>query len=241
MKQVELRPEERALIATARDGVEPTEVQRARVRRSLDAKIAAGVAAPVLATSAGLATLLKAGAGLAVAAVLGGGVVYLAGPRPSGPDETPKARPARPSRPTLPTPPQASATVPGPVTPTLPASAASETRSAPTRGPARRRAAPAARTTRVDLAGELGLLNQASAATRQGDVARADALLRAYDERYPSGELAQERAAAGVLAHCAAGRAQQARAEARRFLEHWPRSPLVVRIQGSCAGKGEAR
>jgi outer membrane protein assembly factor BamD (BamD/ComL family) len=65
--------------------------------------------------------------------------------------------------------------------------------------------------------------------------------LRTYDERYPKGELAQERAAAGVLAHCAAGRTQLARAEARQFLERWPRSPLVVRIQGSCAGEGETR
>jgi len=44
-----------------------------------------------------------------------------------------------------------------------------------------------------------------------------------------------------VLAHCAAGRTQLARAEARQFLERWPRSPLVVRIQGSCAGEGETR
>jgi hypothetical protein len=239
MKQVELRPEERALIAAARDGAEPTKVQRARVRRGLDAKIAAGVAAPVLATSAGLATLLKVGAGLAVAAALGGGAIYLAGPRPSDPAATSKARPGRAQRQPASAPATASAIVPARV-PAPPVTAGSEMRPPPARGLARRREANPARTTPVDLAGELGILKQVSAATRRGDVARADALLLTYDERYPSGELAQERAAAGVLAHCAAGRTQLARAEARRFLASWPRSPLVVRIQSSCAGEDEA-
>lgn len=241
MKQVELRPEERALIAAARDGAEPTEVQRARVRRGLDAKIAAGVAAIVLPTSAGLATLLKVGAGLALAAALGGGAIYLAGPRPPDPAATSKARPARAPRSPAPASAPASATIPVPVPP--PPSAASELRPPPAhaRGLARRREANSGLATPVDLAGELALLNQASAATRRGEVARADELLRTYDERYPAGELAQERAAAGVLAHCAAGRTERARAEARRFFESWPRSPLVVRIQSSCAGEGEAR
>jgi hypothetical protein len=225
MKHIELTSEERALIAKAREGVVPTEIQRARARKGLDAKIAAGVA-PVMATSAGLATLLKLGAGVAVAAALGSGAVYFAAPRPPSPVAASKVPHTRPAR--LPTP-----------VPAAEPAAASEAPSPPlhARANLRRREASPPAAPPVDLAGELALLTQASAATRQGNAGRADELLRTYDERYPQGQLAQERAAAGVLAHCAAGRTQQARAEARRFLERWPRSPLVARIQASCAGE----
>ena len=47
---------------------------------------------------------------------------------------------------------------------------------------------------------------------------------------------AEERAAASVLALCAAGRAADARAQADRFARRSPRSPLLARIAGSCAG-----
>jgi hypothetical protein len=237
MKNIELTSEERTLIARARDGADPTEIQRVRVRKSLDAKIAAGVAAPVMATSAGLATLLKVGAGVAIAAALGGGAIYFAASTPSLPAATPKAPHARAARLSVLTPEGDSQ----PVTAPSPA-AASETPSPPShpRGSPRRREANFPPVPPADLTGELGILTEASAATRQGDAARADELLRSYDERYPSGQLTQERAAAGVLAHCAAGRTQLARAEARRFLERWPRSPLVARIRVSCAGEDKA-
>jgi hypothetical protein len=236
MKNIELTSEERTLIATARDGADPTEIQRVRVRKSLDAKIAAGVAAPLMATSAGLATLLKVGVGVAIAAALGGGAIYFAAPTPSLPATTPKASHARAARLPVLTPESDSKPV------TEPPAAASEVPSPPShpRGSPRRREANSPPVPPADLTGELGILTQVSAATRRGDAARADELLRTYDARYPSGQLAQERAAAGVLAHCAAGRTELARAEARRFLERWPRSPLVARIQVSCAGEDKA-
>jgi uncharacterized protein HemY len=105
----------------------------------------------------------------------------------------------------------------------------------PARSPAHRREASPAPA--ADLAGELALLTQASAATKRGDVTGAEQLLRSYDQRFPSGQLAEERAAAGILVLCAAGRTESARGEARRFLERWPRSPLVARINSSCAAE----
>jgi outer membrane protein assembly factor BamD (BamD/ComL family) len=81
----------------------------------------------------------------------------------------------------------------------------------------------------------LALLTQVNAAIQRDDVARAGELLRSYDQRFPSGKLAEERAAAGILVLCASGRTQSASAEARRFVERWPRSPLVARIKASCA------
>ena len=83
------------------------------------------------------------------------------------------------------------------------------------------------------------MLTQASAATQRGEVARAEQILHTYDQRFPSGQLAEERAAAGILVLCAAGRTQSARSEARRFVERWPRSPLVARIGSSCAAEGK--
>lgn len=240
MKNVELAPEERSLIAAARGSVGPTEIQRARVRKGLDAKIAAGVAAPVLAASAGLATLLKVGAGIAVAAVIGGGAIHFAVPRLSAPamsPATPKVRAQQPVR--TPTPAVASAPESAPAIETPPAVATGTQTPLRVHGSARRREA--SPPVPADFAGELSLLTQASAATQRGDTARADELLRTYDQRHPSGQLAQERAATGVLAHCSAGRIQQARSEARRFLERWPRSPLVARIQGSCAVENSGR
>jgi outer membrane protein assembly factor BamD (BamD/ComL family) len=92
----------------------------------------------------------------------------------------------------------------------------------------------------VDLAGELALLTEANAAIRRGDATQASELLRAYDQRFPAGHLAEERAAAGILALCASGHPQSAIAEARRFVERWPRSPLVARIKASCAAEGRS-
>jgi hypothetical protein len=231
MKNVELEPEEVAVIAAARDSFGPTEIQRARVRRGLDARIAAGVAAPLLVTSTALATVLKVGAGVAVVVAVGTGVAVVAAPhwlhKPSLNSAAPQSRvTVVPVAPAALAPAAATASEPTAVMKTHTAAPHART------PPRRHEAAPSAP---ADLAGELDLLTQISAATKQGDVVRADALLRSYDQRYPAGQLAQERAAAGILLDCAAGRAQAARAAARRFIEIWPRSPLIARIQGSCA------
>jgi hypothetical protein len=234
MKSVELGPQEQSAIAAARHALDPTDVERARVRKGLDAKLAAGVAAPLLVASTALASTLKVGVGVVSIALVGTGVVYVAAPQLLHRTSAPVVLPARPA----PKSPTSAAALPTP-RPAVPAAGepAADTRPPvvhPRGAPHRREASPPAA---GDLAGELDLLTQANAATKQGDVARADELLRAYDQRYPAGQLAQERAAAGILVQCAAGRVQDARAAARRFLERWPRSPLVARLKSSCAAE----
>jgi len=230
MSDMELGPEERSVIAAARDAHIPSEVQRARVRRGLDAKLAAGVAAPLLAGSTALAMTGKIGATIALVAVVGAGTAYVVTARPEHKEGPPPAlREAAPRVPAAsPSPTSAAANE------ALPREDARPTSAHP-RSPVRRREAnpPAP----ADLAGELALLTQVSAATKRGEVAQASELLRAYDQRFPSGKLAEERAAAGILVLCAAGHVPSARAEARRFLERWPRSPLVARIRSSCAAE----
>jgi hypothetical protein len=228
MNDVELGPEERSLIAAAREAHVPSEVQRARVRKGLDAKLAAGVAVPLLAGSSALAMAGKIGAGIALVVAAGAGTVSVLTTRPAQklpPAQAPHALAAPAAAPT-PDPAPAGAAE-------APALGDSRPATAHPKYPVRRRetSPPPA----VDLAGELALLTQVNAAIQRDDVARAGELLRGYDQRFPSGKLAEERAAAGILVLCASGRTQSAGAEARRFVERWPRSPLVARIKASCA------
>lgn len=229
MKDIELEPEEKSLIAMARHGQSPTEAQRTRVRKGLDAKLAAGVAAPLLATSSAMAMVGKVGAGVALLAAVGT-TTYVASSRR-------QPSPAQVGLPSAPVPAPAPAPVPVqapiPAAPTVaPSVAPSEPRPVHARTSSLRHApAPAAPS---DLAGELALLSQISDATKRGDIARAESLLADYDQRYRVAQLAPERAAAGILLECAAGRTATAREHARRFLERWPRSPLVARINKSC-------
>jgi hypothetical protein len=233
MRDIELAPEERSLIAAARDGHAPSESQRARVRKGLNAKLAAGVAAPLLATTSAMAMVGKVGVGVALLAAVGT-TAYVT---TSGRDH--KVVPAQ-IRPTpVPAPAARPAPLPGPIPAVVPDESPNAERpsTARPRTPAVRRApvpsAPA------DLAGELALLTQISDATKHGEVARAERLLADYDQRYRSAQLAQERAAAGILLECAAGRPALAQAQARRFLERWPRSPLVARINSSCVAEAK--
>jgi outer membrane protein assembly factor BamD (BamD/ComL family) len=69
----------------------------------------------------------------------------------------------------------------------------------------------------------------------RGDPNGALELLRQYDRRFPTGRLQAERAAAGVLALCGAGRSTEAKAAAERFQRRWPRSPLAPRVASTCA------
>jgi hypothetical protein len=232
MSDLELGPEERSVVAAARDAHRPSEVQRARVRRGLDAKLVAGAAAPLLAGSTALAMTSKIGAAIALVAAVGAGTTYVVTARSDRKDGPPPSL----HKPALRVPP-AESPVPAPSPPPASALPREDARptSAPPRSLARRREASLPPPS--DLAGELALLTQVSAASKRGDVVLANELIRAYDQRFPSGKLAEERAAAGILVLCAAGHVPSARAEARRFLERWPRSPLVARIRSSCAAE----
>lgn len=84
------------------------------------------------------------------------------------------------------------------------------------------------------LVQESRALAAVQAALSAHDGYRALQLLDAQDRDFGSGSLAQERAAARVLALCAAGQAGAARAAKQRFLTAYPGSPLARRIGTAC-------
>ena len=231
----ELDTDLRAVVEAARGGHEPSELARARVRKGLDVKLAAGI---VLA--AGPASSAFAGALKVTAAVVALGTVVTAGayvvPRyvtRRAPVHAPAAHVvARPA-------PVAEAQ-----SPEAPPAAVAPPQTAVSRPRVRHRAAsavaaaPAPAVEPSGLKEETALLGAANAALGRGDVNRALSLLDEYDRRPGAGMLAEERTVTGILASCAAGRLDAARAEARHFQARWPRSPLAARVDGSCVGSG---
>jgi hypothetical protein len=83
---------------------------------------------------------------------------------------------------------------------------------------------------------ETRLLRDAEVSMRSGDASRALLLLDEHAARFPNGVLGEERAAERVLALCALGRTQDARADMQKFLRERPRSPLADRVRASCVG-----
>jgi hypothetical protein len=86
----------------------------------------------------------------------------------------------------------------------------------------------------TDVSAELALLRDAHDALRNGDGARALALLDEHGRRFPRGSLVEEREAARVLALCKVGRAVEARDAASRFLREHPQSPQAERVAHAC-------
>jgi hypothetical protein len=86
----------------------------------------------------------------------------------------------------------------------------------------------------IALTEELGLLSRAQAALSSGQAAQALVLLEEHASSHPDGALREERTAARVFALCALGRRDEARAEAQRFVESAPRSPLAARVRAAC-------
>ena len=252
----ELSPDARSLLDAARDGDDPRVTDRVRVRRTLMATIGTGTA---LASSTAATASVAATAGPAKAVVatkvlgwlMAGGAAGLAvaipisAIEPSGapaPVETPPAvvapraaearaqaapavpvegdpAPAEQASEASPAPAPATTPAPSPAKPTHPA------RPAPAGAPA----------TSAGLSDEVRVLNEAHVALRDGDSARALALLDDHRRRFSRGALGEERQAARVLALCDAGRVAEAKAAAERFLAASPRSPLAPRVRQSCA------
>ena len=66
------------------------------------------------------------------------------------------------------------------------------------------------------------------------DSTRALQLLDAQDQAYSAGSLSQERAAARVIAFCIAGQATKAQVAKGRFINAYPGSPWLRRINATC-------
>jgi hypothetical protein len=84
------------------------------------------------------------------------------------------------------------------------------------------------------LRAETDGLRMAQQALRDDKPRLALELLQAQDLHFPDGALEQERFAARVLALCQAGLVAEARTQAVRFEQRWPRSPLKSRVRSAC-------
>ncbi len=102
----------------------------------------------------------------------------------------------------------------------------------PSPSPSPESAAPAASSS---LQEEVRLVRGADRAVSARDPNRALELLDEHERRFPRGTLASEREMLVVLALCAAGRDADAAEHATRFRERHPHSPLLDRLQHSCA------
>jgi hypothetical protein len=241
MKADDLNADARELIAAGRDGAPPGALVRARVQRSVQNRLAAGmsVAAMSYAPSVLGAASAKAGALLVVAAAVAAGSWAYRSTNTTeqlgAPPEPPRAVVAqgavgKAEKQAEPEP----APAPEPEKP-VPASAPA---SAPP-APAGRREPPKS-SAQGRLAEEIGLLSKASAALNRGQTARAAQLLGEYD-KLGSNRLIEERSATGVLVLCSSGQVARAQAAAERFFKRFPRSPLASRVQASCAGDSSRR
>lgn len=220
----------RDLIARGRDGVAPNEFVVERLRRSV-ARTLGGSAPPARSRSRSAPILAALGA-----AVLGGAlyanelVRKEAGTAPAlKPTPTAIQKPA--SKPPAVAVPQARPTPAAETVPSVPAAPNDANARTPTNGRAEQPKASRSQ----QLGAEIELLARVNGAVNAGDGGRALELLAEYDRKFRPSILAEERAAASVLALCAAGRTGEARAAAEQFRRRSPRSPLLGRIGGSCA------
>lgn len=84
------------------------------------------------------------------------------------------------------------------------------------------------------LAEETSALTKIQQALNRQDTRAALALIDEQKRKFVSGQLAEERAAAEVIALCDAGRAAEADAARIRFLTNYPTSPLAKRVNIGC-------
>jgi pimeloyl-ACP methyl ester carboxylesterase len=238
----DLSPEARAIIDAGRDGDSAGDLERARVRRALFAKLAAGGGAALASSSVAAAQGTAATAPIAAAATtalplakilvplaivaagsVGGTIAWHA--RGAAPTHAPAVVLLAPApAPRVAAPPPAFA----PVAPVV------------TKRPAPRHTVSHPTTLLHEaslatnrLAEETALLASANAALRAGDGARALALLDDYDHRYPAGILREEVLATRIIARCELD-AGDATSSADAFLARHPRSPLAPRVRSSC-------
>jgi hypothetical protein len=257
-----LSHEARSFLDQVREVEDPTPADEQRVKRALDASVAAAVTChweryPVRGDGAGApapdlgnagAVVAKAGAvawgaPLSVLALCAAGALFASGDRPrvthgtpvSAPAAAPSAAPDQQSeRPAI----GREATVREATTADAGAPREAGVRSGAvvsrSKASSRRSSAAAAeRPASSGLAAELALLQRAQAALQRGDGAGA---LRELDT-FPgtSGQLLAERRAARVLAFCSLGRVAEARALGAELVRTDPDSVQRAALERSCA------
>ncbi len=251
----ELDPKARELIGLALQGERRLPRHRERVRRGVlavvaapaalgatDAALAAGKAAGAAGSIApGKVALLGAVTWLKAVPIVALGVVGVVGvQRLRAPAPAPhRAIPATVA-PAVASP--AKTAAPSPVPAPLEVEAAPERPqvTAPVRAPSRAmkaaeadEMAPATAPAPPSLAPELEALQRAQRSLNAGNAAAALTEVRAAGGQ----ALLAERTALEVFAHCALGQVAAARQKAALFRQLAPRSPLLPRVEASCAGE----
>lgn len=222
----ELGPDAQALVRAGRGALKPSAADRERVARALHSRIGSSATASnggsTVAASHGLRAKLFAvvGTGAVVGAAL---IAWSVSTRraevtppavavplvvPAAPVVVPNIEPA----------PVVSATPPTPVE-ALPV----EPRAVATRRASGR------------LAEEVAILSRAEKELHAGRPSSALAVLEEHRQKFPNGELAQERIAARVHALCALGRVADAEAALARLRRVSPGSPQEGRAREACA------
>jgi hypothetical protein len=259
----DLTPDAQAILDAGRDLDGAGDLEKARVRRALFAKIAAGGAVLTAASTAAADGGVAAGGGAAQSGAIATGAASSGATAAGGAWTLAKilipiavlvgggaggfvAWRAQRAMTPAPAPVVAPIIVPMPAPVVAPAPPAAPA-VAPSLEPAPVHRAPphhahvaapahadAAPTNR--LAEETALLAAANAELRRGDARRALSLLDDYDHRYPSGVLREEVLATRVIARCQLGAAPNkvARRGADAFLARHPASPLAPRVRSSC-------
>jgi hypothetical protein len=90
-------------------------------------------------------------------------------------------------------------------------------------------------TTTDPFAAEVELMRRASAALSDGRPRDALRLVRRHAERFPEGQLIEERSATEAIARCQLGQ-PRAPGLARAFIARYPRSTHLDRVKRSCEG-----
>jgi hypothetical protein len=233
-------PELEGLFRAARREEEPTDEDRRAVRRALAARLATAAAAGAVVTvstraaaaASGGAALGKAtlvgwfaaglGAGAAVGAAVTVAVVTRSPDVPPAPARSVSAAPIH-SAPRGAPPLGEPAGMPDAQAP------------APSAAPLVREPTRPAPSAPPSLEVETRALGDVQRALREGRPDEALRLLAQQDASFARGSLKEERAAARVLALCAAGRVAEGRAARERFLASYPQSPAADRVRATCA------
>jgi hypothetical protein len=205
----ELSPESRSLLASLAAAHDPPDDAAARVRAAMTARLAAPPPPRRWPWAAGVSVAI--------------GVLAVALSRRPAPAPTPVMSAPAVAVTAAPPPP---ARVASP-----PPAAVVETPAVVAPAPTPRRPAV---TAEDPMLAELRAVQTAQRALARHDSAAALRTLTALDRTQPQGNLREERDALRVLALCAAGRADDARAAAAVFLSRHPGSPQAARVQGAC-------
>lgn len=254
----ELNQAARDIIAEGRHAIKPAPAVRERVRQRVLVQLVA-TSAGVLATSTSLASLAKLGIAVALASTVVGGAAYWGAVATRSPAVSQSSSIAHQAAPNVANASQSQTGANGAVAatsglaPAEPANTAGRSSEANTAASSETIAtaattvvtsrsgngsAPSASARGRELSAEIKLLSQANAALNRGDMGGARQLLATYDQRFGAGQLREERALAQILLLCGTGAVVEAEAARAQFDKRWPRSPLKLRIERSCAGKG---